>query len=407
MLTRREFLKLALVAAAGTAGGRPYPASKQNWGGQVLIVGGMNFLNLRASDKISAELYDPATHAFTPTRGIPVNQRTAQTATLLRDGRVLLAGGSHAYTNAFASAELYDPASGIFSAVQNEMIVPRAEHTATSLGDGKVLIVGGNYSTGGGVGASPIGPREPPRVPMFIEKPKHYPGGTAGPLASAELYDPEKAVFTPTGRMKVARAGHSATLLDDGRVLVAGGYRVVGRLDAAAELYDPAKGIFTPTGSMNFRRTQHSAVKLRDGRVLIAGGGWTNPHVASTAELYDPQIGIFKPTGEMMVGRRELCATTLVLVAGGKDVYLMPLASAEVYDPGKGTFAPTHMMKRAWEFAAATLLTNGKVLLTGAIEMFELSKERAPAQEFDPATLSFSNVGEMIPRQGHTATLLV
>jgi hypothetical protein len=221
--------------------------------GGVLIVGDYD----RSFDShASAELYDPTTGQFVPT-GSPVNLRYGHTATLLQDGRVLLVGGSGtgAYNDPTpASAELYDPTTGKFILTGSMTVRRWSGHTATLLKDGRVLIEGGNASAVQEV-----------------------------PLASAELYDPKTGRFSTTGSMAVARDTQSATLLLDGRVLVVGGD------DHTAELYAPKTGQFGETGSTLVSRGGETATLLLDGRVLIAGG-WdqVGQSRSESAELYQP-----------------------------------------------------------------------------------------------------------------------
>jgi hypothetical protein len=210
----------------------------------------------------------PSTRAyagvFTPT-GDLTPARVGNTATLLPNGRLLIAGGwdnSRGSNTTLASTELYDPASGISTATA-DLATARGGSTATLLPDGRVLIVGGGNST--------------------------------GIVASAELYDPTRGTFTPTGDLAAARYTQTATLLSDGRVLVAGGFdgrRSVGGgyasgLLASAELYDPKAGVFTPTADLAAARHAHTATLLSDGRVLVAGGiGGPTGSALASAEIY-------------------------------------------------------------------------------------------------------------------------
>ena len=249
--------------------------------GRVLFAGGAT--TLLAKDKqgfyypgddillASAELYNPTTGTFSST-GSLATARDNPTATLLPDGLVLIAGGSVAAgsgSKPTASAELYNPKTGKFSHT-GSMNAARVNHTATLLPDGRVLVVGGD--------------------------------GPSGPVASAELYEPVTGKFTSTASMAAVRAGHTATLLSGGRVLVAGGAdalddSLAANILASAELYDPLTGAFSPAGSMAVGRQFQTATLLPDGRVLIAGGadGTTPPGrgmvtalALATTDLYQP-----------------------------------------------------------------------------------------------------------------------
>ena len=340
--------------------------------GRVLIVGGYA---LGDGAIASAVVYDDAAGGFSPT-GSLTDARGSHTATLLTDGRVLIAGGGPASwlddrAQYLSSAELYDPQTGTFSPA-GSMTTARDGHTATRLMDGRVLITGGNDLGDHGV-------------------------------ASAELYDPNAGTFTATGSMTTARGLHTATLLADGRVLIVGGdpnaWSFPGPYHASAEIYDPSTGVFTATGSMSFGRELHAATLLADGRVLITGGV-TNagpaPSLAS-AELYDPATGGFSLTASMAVARALQTSTLLndgrVLISGGLErgrAYADNpefLASAEVYDPVTGGFSATDSMAEGRTWHAATLLPDGRVLVTGG---YGALAPLATAEIYDPVTGTFN-----------------
>jgi hypothetical protein len=301
--------------------------------GMVLMAGGWNYSN---GDVASAELYDPATGTFTPTGSLNTG-RFGHTATLLDNGMVLVAGGLNAYvssTGILDSAELYNPATGTFS-YTGSLNFPRWGHTATSLNNGMVLITGTWYS-----------------------------GGTA------ELYNPATGTFSyTTGNMNIAPVDQMATRLNNGMVLIAGGD---GPLTASAELYDPATEMFTPTGSLNTARARSTATLLNNGTVLIAGGYNDGGGAIASAELYDPATGTFTPTGSLNTARVLDTATLLndgmVVIAGGNScdgACAGALASAELYDPATGTFTPYGSLNSARFTHTATLLHNGMVVIAG------------------------------------------
>jgi large repetitive protein len=311
--------------------------------GKLLIAGGFSF-----GPTILAELYDPASGAFSST-GNMTAAREGHTATLLTSGKVLIVGGGN-NQGALASAELYDPASGSFSLTGN-MIAARSGHTATLLGNGKVLIAGG---LGGGVSPFPTS------------------------LASAELYDPAAGTFSATGSMSVSRSAHTATLLNTGKVLLSGGVTFNQGTPtqlSTAELYDPASGTFSPTADMTVPRTAHTATRLNDGTVLVAGGTTNGANLAlASAELYDPLSGTFTAVGNMIISHFNHSATLLnngtVLVTGGSGYPLaIPankvLGNAELYNPLSRAFGPTGAMTTPRQQHTATLLNDGTVLLVG------------------------------------------
>ena len=246
----------------------------------------------------SAEFFDPATATFAATGSMAI-ARMFPTAVRLVDGRVLVTGSGD------ASAELFDEASGTFI-FTGSMTVARSGATATLLQNGQVLVAGGQDTS------------------------------SSTTLTSAELYDPATGTFHVTGSMATARSGHTATLLSNGKVLVAGGDYVGTCCPSlvSAELFDSATGQFSATGNMKADRNDHTAILLNDGRVLIAGGDQLSGALAS-AELFDPVTGKFSGVGNMKSVRRGHTATLLssgaVLVTGGGDNNGTAQASAELF----------------------------------------------------------------------------
>lgn len=264
--------------------------------GRVLIVGGA-----------SAEIFDPSSNTFAATTGNPTTNRQYHSATLLSDGRVLIAAGQYDLTGGPQThdlAELYDPATDAFVATGN-LNTDRSGHGATLLPDGRVLVIGGTQTTTPGYGIC---------------------------LTSAEVYDAATGSFTTTtASMLDPRCGPEAVLLaGSGLVLVVGGST------AHAELYDPATGGFSATGSMATGHWAGTATLLTDGRVLVAGGVVDPQVTLSSAEVYDSSNGIFLPATSMTSARQQHTATRLqdgrVLIVGGFDFAINAnLSSAELF----------------------------------------------------------------------------
>ena len=320
----------------------------------------------------------PGTFSVTGGMSVP---RVAHTATLLYGGNVLIAGGYSIFSGSvtpFPSAELYYPVRATFSPTGN-MTATRAYHTATLLPDGRVLIAGGYYSLAN---------------QGFIV------------ASSAEIYDPGTNTFSETGPMSTPRMNHTATLLNDGRVLIAGGL-LDGHAIASAEIYDPLAGMFTPTGDMTIGRTGHIAILLPDGEVFLAPGD-DGPDYR-TADIYDPASGAFHAVNWHCSGSTAGSAS---LLPNGKVLFtLQPPEGdfdsklATVYDVSTAVFADTPPMEVASYWPSSTILSNGSVLLTGSNVGCE---EGSQGVEFyDAAAAAFFSLANMLAaRSGHTATLL-
>ena len=311
-----------------------------------------------------------ASGVFIQTGGL-ATARYSHTATLLPNGKTLVAGGIANSGGSLASAELYDPASGMWTAT-GSLVNARDSHTATLLPNGKVLIAGGV--------------------------------GTGGSLASAELYNPASGTWMATGSLASARYYFTMTLLPDGKVLAAGGINFTSGSLASAELYDPASGIWSTTGSLTTPRDVHTATLLPSGKVLVAGGAGPGLSFQSS-ELYDPASGTWSAIGNLVTKHIEHTATLLpngkVLVAGSNACCV---GDAELYDPASGTWSATGNLVTPRTEHTATLLPNGKVLVVaGENDGFILGS----AELYDPATGTWMATGNMMGgRTNHTATLL-
>lgn len=395
--------------------------------GKVLVVGGVGAKYTLGT----AELYDPATGLFTPTGSLNT-PRQGHVAALLPNGHVLIAGGfeyTAAQSGRLNSAEDYDPNAGTFTQIASPMSTDRQDAVATVLSNGSVLITGGFGTT-------------------------QY--GYSNALTSADIYNPSTGTFAATaGTMSVGRQLHTATLLQDGTVLIAGGLLAAGAT-TAAEVFDSNTETFTVVGSMTAARYKHTATLMPNGAVLITGG-FNGPTSLATVELFNPASKTFSqyyasmqnvrgahsavltplgtvfliggvtsgsplttPTtveefspsgitraGSLANGRYYAAAVLLqdghILVTGGIDATNTPLSSTELYDP---LFSYAGTLKAARQDHTATLLQTGEVLIAGGSDGGDFVGFTS-AELFEPWTNSFVSVGSMTNgRHGHRATLL-
>ena len=347
----------------------------------------------------------PRTPGSWTTVGSLATGRNLHTATLLFDGRVLIVGGETSTVHPdgsvsnepIASTETYDPATRKFRRVA-PMLEPRVDHTATLLADGRVLVAGGASQ----------------------ERPPGCDGGCDFSLATTELFDPATNAWTAGGNLNVARSSAAATLLPDGRVLLAGGYdHGGGRSLASSELFDPATGIWKRTGDLRDpgaasawaatillfdgsvvaiggpdgrggtlpseryhqatgmwtvsgampAALSGTATRLLDGRVLVSGNPG-DPPAGSSAAIFDPTTDLWTATGALATPRTGQATTILpdgrVLTVGGYDMSANGgLSTTELFDPASGTWSAGRSLSSGRSNATATLVEGGSVLLVG------------------------------------------
>ena len=285
----------------------------------------------------------------------PLRARAAHTATLLADGRVLLAGGCAvdgcSTAEVAPTSEFYTPGRG-FSAGP-AMARPRDAHTATTLPDGRVLIVGGFAREG------------------------------TPPLAETELFDPTTDRFGPTGSLHTARGGHVAVLMGNGKVLVAGGWIGPRTYTDSVEIFDPASGTFASGPAMPAARLGAAAIALPDGRVLVTGGQEAPDRGQPTAWVYLPAAVRWQAVGPMGTPRFKHAMALLpdgrVLVLGGTTDDRHVLATTEVFDPATNTFTPgPDMGVERYKITDAVTVAKGRVVVAGGtqIDTYDASSAR-------------------------------
>jgi WD40 repeat protein len=360
--------------------------------GNVLMAGGYDGTNSVDITELyfSPPMVSPGMWTLT---GSLTNALYLHTATLLPNGKVLVVGGADYSGNVFAAAQLYDSTNGTWTGT-NAMAKARYAHTATLLANGKVLVAGGTTN--------------------------QYDPTSASLVQPAELFNPTNDTWATTGPLNFPRFFHTATLLANGKVLVTGGmssnsYPIT--ILNSSELYDPATGSWTITGPLHEARYNHTATLLPSGKVLVTGGQVTNVFlVTGSAELYDPVTGTWTATGSMPYPLANHTATWLpkgkLLVAGGDidegsigGIGLVPVPFAELYDPATELWTTTTSMHFVHDYHTATLLANGLVLIAGGGSNFGSTTNCA--ELYEPFSQMWTTAATMnAPRQHHTATLL-
>ena len=330
----------------------------------------------------------------------PGDARTRAGSVTLSDGRILVVGGSSSGSVFWDTSEVYDPATGAFSqagklpAATGGADVGRAASPLVPLPGSAALMLGGEINLSDFEAAT--------RVERWTPAP---PGGPAGAPAGS---------WATAGNLVCNRNCHTATPLDGGRVLVAGGLAFGGSaLDRDAEIFVPGTGSRQPTGGeMVTRRWGHTATRLDDGRVLLAGGVAAGTGEATAAaELFDPVAETFTATGAMADARAYHAAALLddgrVLVVGGDNATAGIIGSAEIYDPGTGGWTrAAGGLAVARTDVVALRLGSGEVMVAGGLA--EGTSATGSIELFQPGTRTFRTAAAPLPaaRTGHRTHLL-
>jgi len=335
------------------------------------VSAGLLTIGLVASTAYSLHAQTSGTWASTGALNTP---RTAHTATLLSNGEVLVTGGEDLAHNFLTSAELYNPATGKWT-FTGSTATPRVDHSATLLPNGQVLVAGG-----------------------YLGVDSHY-----QPIytATAELYNPSTGQWRTTGSMTVPRAFHGATLLQDGKVLVAGGTNAT----TSAELYDPSQGTWTTTGSLpNYHLVV--LVLLQDGRALAvdeSGSSYT------PGQLYDPSTGQWTSTTNMYYSHTGV--STALLPSGNVLVYGNKFScyAGESYSPSTNIWVRTMgQCGNSVSSGPMQLLGTGKVLLVGNTIIYSgHAYSTTHCALYDSSTNTWTLTGSLLETGAHSATRLL
>lgn len=320
-------------------------------GGRLLVTGGnVGRIPTRLNATTAATTFDPQSEQWASSAQMQT-ARSAHAAVALANNRALVIGGQNAHQGVFATAERYDGATGTWQAA-GAMSTPRYRHTANVMNDGRVLVAGGSNSNAAC------------NCTTF--------------QSSVDLYDPTANAWSATGSLLTARYDHTATVLADGRILVAGGFggtpdtmSAGGSVLLSTELYDPVAGTWSAGASMAVARAKHTATLLSSGLVLVAGGSSGSSTLAS-AELYDPVADTWTAAAPLSTARQQQSALQLangkVLVVGGLNgasSAVFGVDTGEVYDPTGNVWSTPDATAVARQKFTMSLLPDGRVIIVG------------------------------------------
>ena len=328
----------------------PLPSAR--WGtasvvlrdGRVMVIGGATGVSSNNATA-SVMLFDPSTSKWSAATDM-LQPRAYPMAVLLADGSVFVAGGSK-NGQPLDTSERYNPGTGTWTAA-GRLNLPRTQGTLTLLPDGRVL------AAGGGIEAAP----------SWIS------------TASTELFDPKSGQWSIAAPMSVARAIHTATLLKDGEVLVAGGattyHGSTGNVTNRVEIFTPKTGKWRAVASLPKPLYVQSAGLMTDGKVIVAGGWWATSNADPShgnVQIYDPANDTWSPTGALVTPRAQFNLEPLpdgrFIAIGGVDPAYHTLATTEIYDPASGAWETSGKLAIAMMWPAVGVLRDGRVFLAG------------------------------------------
>lgn len=286
-----------------------------------------------------------AAQATTALTSSMTERRASHTATALPDGSVLVTGGMNGPVRGLTPAEAFRPTTGTWESA-GALTIGRDASATASLGAGRVLVTGGLDDVSGEL------------------------------TGTTEVYDDETHAWTESGSLVQPRYQHNAVALQDGRVLVTGGSGIIGdewKDLASSEVFDRTAGDtgeWSSTGPLAAPRLFHTATLLQNGTVLVVGGsdGSSSGYLRRT-EIFDPVTGLWSNAGPLAVGRSGHTASLMsdgkVLVTGGSNGAGTTLATSEVYDPATRTWSRTAPLSAPRKWHDATALIDGRVLVAG------------------------------------------